>query len=1068
SPPPPSPSLERDGAVDLEDERRRNSWRWQAVRALSGVGLAEILWLQRIEVSASAGNLQLWLPGAERGVGTAAAAAAAVGGRGQGGAEAVVASCRHCHAGVSIAVGLLSSEDAPPAGSAQHSPRADNAPAPATHRRSGSSEPEQPAVGGREENTDDAAAAAAPAADEAAAAAAAEDSHVELCVTSLGLYDLELFVTRPSASDFGPPEEKPSPPPLPPPPRLASPDIGAGNAGTITAPATGGDRRPRGGSSNTEGIILPFSADVKHVLSARSSSSAAAPPPLLSEVDATVTAIQAVVFLNFPLAASIIENSFEPLLLGGGGGGGGGAASPAPESSGAQEAEGTGPAGTPSTVHGVPPPSRVGGVGPAEDRPAIAVAEAAGGCDGGAASAAATALSELAKMWTCRGGFQAAGLKAELVNNFYRQKRPSVIVNIPAVTGELTSSGASRSVLAIVSAEMECDFYNARLMAWEPLMEPWRARAELEVVLGGGLRRRRSGLGQPLPSSSSAGGTSEAAKRRRKGRFSGGWARRSGGAGGGGGGERQERQGLAQRLSNHRVSWRQGGSAATAPAGESAAAGAGGRGRPVAAGGTVVDLRLVSDDVLNLNLTESLVENLAAISHAQQRQEETERLEEGGWAGRGDNSFSLHWLRNETGLPVVCSAHYREPLGGGSDGGHADEEVVPVRVPVGEEAPVVASLGLPVRAVVLEFEEAGEEQRKRGGGGGGGGDGDAAETTTTTMVTAAETATRWRSRRPVDLDVVGGQRLTTMVAVAETPSATSTDGEPRSPYDAGTAQSPTAKSGALWRSGSWTWSSRAAAAAAAAAAEDEPPGMAETLKVVTEVESHHGVQVLRVRSLVEVANVMGGDVCMHVGLVGEEDAPGGSRGRSRRLSAPPAPSASRFEWETVVLPGRSCPVPATLAAAVLEGRKLLVVRPIMRHGDIPSGPPSGGSGLPPPSLDPGGDGEQEALQHQQHPQQGAKLAEAASANGAAEEFEEAFLALPDPSELLGHGDATGGAADSNATYHRTIEFAPTPAALFADPPRTGERRTKTVPVFCGVSVARKKSAERGGGGSGSG
>lgn len=399
----------------------------------------------------------------------------------------------------------------------------------------------------------------------------------------------------------------------------------------------------------------------------------------------------------------------------------------------------------------------------------------------------------------------------------------SWLSQVPAVAGELTSSGAARSVLALVSAKIECDFYNARLMAWEPLMEPWRARAELEVVLGGGIRRRRSGLGQPSRPSPSLGGSSEASeKRKKKGRFSGAWKGRSGEGG------RQERQGFSQLLSNQRVSWRHRESAvASATGGQSLTAGAARGGRPVAAGDTVVDLRLVSDDVLNLNLTESLVENLAAVSHAQQRQEE-KKLEERGWAAAhgGDNSFSLHWLRNETGLPVVCSAHYRES-GGGSDGGHADEDVVPVRVPVGDEAPVVASHGIPVRAVVLEFEETGEGGRKKGGA--------------TVKPAGAGATRRWRSLRPVDLDVVGGQRLTTMVVT--TPS--SNDGKRTFPDNAGVGQSSFAsKSGTLWRSGSWTWSSRAAAAAAAAA-EEESTGMAETLKVVTEVASHHGVQVHR-------------------------------------------------------------------------------------------------------------------------------------------------------------------------------------------------------------------------------
>lgn len=425
---PPSPTRGRcDEVINLEEERRRNSWRWQTLRALNGAGLAELLWLQRIEVSASAGNLQLWLPGAERDIGAAAAAA---GENGQGGGvEAVVASCRRCHAGVSFALGLLSREEAP---SAQEAPRPDGALAPSP-RQPGSSDPE--AVEGREEKTDDTAAAADDSPPVAAESAGA-DSHDELCAMSLGLHGVEVFVARPSASDFGPRgEEKP---PLPP---VLSPDAEAGDTAGQAATAVAApepDRRLRAGFagfagfSNTEGLILPFSADLKHVVLARStawsSSPATTPSPspspssLLSEVDASVTAIEAVVFLNFPLAVSIMENSFEPLLQGVGGDS---AEAPAAASRVPEE---TGPAGTPSAVHGLPPPSPPDGIMPGADGPPVAVPGADDG--GGGSSEAARAVSELAKMWTCRGGFQAAGLKAEVVNNFYRQKRPSVIVNV--------------------------------------------------------------------------------------------------------------------------------------------------------------------------------------------------------------------------------------------------------------------------------------------------------------------------------------------------------------------------------------------------------------------------------------------------------------------------------------------------------------------------------------------------------------------------------------------------------------------------------------------------------------
>lgn len=381
---------------------------------------------------------------------------------------------------------------------------------------------------------------------------------------------------------------------------------------------------------------------------------------------------------------------------------------------------------------------------------------------------------------------------------------------MPAVTGELTASGAAQNLQASVLAKIESGFYNARLMAWEPLVELWAARVELEADLGGDVRRRSR-------QEPSCGLSAE-----REGRFSGD-TRRSGGG--------RQRQGLGRRLSNRRV-FRQQRESAVAPRGGGGAAGRLGKVEgPATAAEVFVGLRFVSDKVLNVNLTESLIENLAAVVHAQQRQEESHMLER-GWAGDGDSSFSLHWVRNETGLPISCSARYREPRGarsrGGTDGNGGPGAAPPVRVPVGEEAPVAASLDLPVRSAVLELEGKGERGER-------GGMASSAVTPATPTL-----ATRWRSLRSIDLDIVGRQRLTTMVATEATSSLSlDEDGSRLSLAAAEHLQSSVSDHGTTWRSGSWTWAARAAAASSPAT---QGRG-AETVKVVTEVESHRGVKV---------------------------------------------------------------------------------------------------------------------------------------------------------------------------------------------------------------------------------
>jgi len=80
------------------------------------------------------------------------------------------------------------------------------------------------------------------------------------------------------------------------------------------------------------------------------------------------------------------------------------------------------------------------------------------------------------------------------------------------------------------------------------------------------------------------------------------------------------------------------------------------------------------------------MENLAATIHARQRKEG--KLE-GAWVGDiRDESLSLHMLRNETGLPLFCSAHCAPFGGGGSSHGDVEGGSPPLHLSVGEELPM--------------------------------------------------------------------------------------------------------------------------------------------------------------------------------------------------------------------------------------------------------------------------------------------------------------------------------------------------------------------------------------------
>ncbi|CAM9149286.1 unnamed protein product, partial [Sphacelaria rigidula] len=158
---------------------------------------------------------------------------------------------------------------------------------------------------------------------------------------------------------------------------------------------------------------------------------------------------------------------------------------------------------------------------------------------------------------------------------------------VAKVSGEVMATGSSNSIEARVSTQIGSNLYNVRVMAWEPLIEPWESCLELDI---------------------------------------------------------------------NRINLR---------------------------------AKLVSEQTLDANVTESLLESLATVTRTSQQQQQQQQSRNEAWtedcirarSSRGCRSgadedlvFSLSWGGNETGLDVVYSFK-----------GHA------VRVPPGEEQPLPLS-----------------------------------------------------------------------------------------------------------------------------------------------------------------------------------------------------------------------------------------------------------------------------------------------------------------------------------------------------------------------------------------
>lgn len=503
-----SPSQRRSSVSELDADRPLN-WR-QLIRTLGGATLSDFLWLERITVSISAGDLQLWLPhveGSPNGSPTAH--------RDTHNVEAIVSSCGHCRMVVSLAVSLLFDDvnldeadgvDAATAGRidpldikhASEENKIEQMDAGLMTDGSAIVNIEQDDGGGATGDTVN---------------SATVNTCNQLCEISFGAQTVEVFVARPSINDFGTAvvpqalwgprldtgsvgrisepaidlssqgetetkncsfevgSEQDGVPRVSFEERQASSDskipcAATTNSGDVVVEASGpidqmeqdnhtdgdgtsdeeGSKNSRWfGSSKTEALILPFSVDLEHVLLIRPLFSPLVPAsPLLSEMKVAMTAIDVVCFLDFPIAARIIS-SLGPLI--------GGVPSSAERlqacGSEAAQVRHNGGEGTETlrTSKDVLPKGKNDSAGNEigalvkpvaqhllsrlgenhaeevlDDRKEVAAAEDTIPED-------ATVL-DLAAMWACRVGVDSAGLRVTVINNFYRQNRPSVKVNV--------------------------------------------------------------------------------------------------------------------------------------------------------------------------------------------------------------------------------------------------------------------------------------------------------------------------------------------------------------------------------------------------------------------------------------------------------------------------------------------------------------------------------------------------------------------------------------------------------------------------------------------------------------
>lgn len=204
---------------EVSAEARRD-WR-KVVRSLGGATLSDLLWLEQVEASVSASDIQVWLPDSSGAAGVPVAqgtlnggAPAASGpgfatGNGLRDVEAVVASFGHCHVTLSVAMSLLSDiaasdlvEEVAAADASPIEPSDVRLATSALGDSPGSHSPDFPAGSATGHDQVEGCAARVAPVD-------AGGRCDELCALRLGVSALEVFVARPSIAEFGVPVHLP-------------------------------------------------------------------------------------------------------------------------------------------------------------------------------------------------------------------------------------------------------------------------------------------------------------------------------------------------------------------------------------------------------------------------------------------------------------------------------------------------------------------------------------------------------------------------------------------------------------------------------------------------------------------------------------------------------------------------------------------------------------------------------------------------------------------------------------------------------------------------------------------
>jgi hypothetical protein len=233
------------------------------------------------------------------------------------------------------------------------------------------------------------------------------------------------------------------------------------------------------------------------------------------------------------------------------------------------------------------------------------------------------------------------GVRLEVINNLCSPSLPLVDLSVSVFT--LDAKLADAVLDGGLKLRSECQYLNRRLLVWEPLVEPWGC----EVILSGGYvpRSVRRGLikKQSYASLNGSGPGERSSPRRRKGSAASAGEVAALGLRSASSISRSQLQSASgtnllshsapsdNQLARHLE--RNGGSDWAAPMGTSP---------------EFLTVRVVTDDTVNINVTEVFLETISTAMMLLAKQSGTGRALEDGVGG--SSNVSLYWIRNDSGV----------------------------------------------------------------------------------------------------------------------------------------------------------------------------------------------------------------------------------------------------------------------------------------------------------------------------------------------------------------------------------------------------------------------------------